>query len=112
MSLEEKIKKLNELEGLFVSSLLLQYNKNKHSLSVSYSSVLGLYDIYDIHEGVNQREESNHVKYRYKRKILTILVDQNYTWDSARTTSTDILRLPCEIEDVKVEFFEYSGRHK
>lgn len=105
MSLEEKIEELNKQDGFFVSSLHLNYNKNKHVLYITYGSLLGLFDIYDIKEGINEREETNHVKYQYHNKILTILVDKKYTWASARTTSTDILRLPDAIEDVNVEFF-------
>ena len=105
MSLEKITEELMNMEDIFKSGLSLNYDKIKHVLTVSYSSVFGLYDIYDIHEGINQRDETNHVKYKYKNKILTISVDKNYLWEYATTTSTDILRLPDEIEDVRVEFF-------
>ncbi len=105
MSLEKITEELMTVEEFFRAGLSLEYNKNKHVLTVSYSSVLGLYDIYDIHEGINQRDETNHVKYKYKNKILTISVDKNYLWEYATTSSSDILRLPDEIEDVRVEFF-------
>ncbi|MEK6858189.1 MAG: hypothetical protein AABX39_06395 [Nanoarchaeota archaeon] len=105
MSLEKITEELMNMEDIFKSGLSLNYDKIKHVLTVSYSSVFGLYDIYDIHEGINQREEANHVKYDYHNKILTILVDKNYLWEYATTSSSDILRLPDEIEDVKVEFF-------
>ncbi len=105
MSLEENILELNKQDGFFVSSLDLDYHKSKHVLYVTYASLFGLFDIYNIKEGINQREETNHVKYKYHHKTLTILVDKSYTWASARTTSTDILRLPDDLEDVKLEFF-------
>ena len=81
MSLEKITEELMNMEDIFKSGLSLNYDKIKHVLTVSYSSVFGLYDIYDIHEGINQRDETNHVKYKYKNKILTISVDKNYLWE-------------------------------
>lgn len=105
MSLEDKTEELMNVEEFFLSFLSLKYDKTKHILNVTYSSVFGLYDIYDIREGLNQREETNHVKYKYHNKILIISVDKDYLWEYATTTSSDILRLPDELEDIKIEFF-------
>ncbi len=109
MSLQEKIDKILELRkgnNNFLQSLSLNYVESRNVLAVSYCSIYGLYDIYDIKEGLNLREETNHVKYKYSNKILTILIDEEYLWGYASTTSTDILRLPRDIQDIKLEFFK------
>ncbi|MBI5065039.1 hypothetical protein HZA97_02275 [Candidatus Woesearchaeota archaeon] len=107
MSLKERINILlaeNTKGNVFLASLNLKYNEQKNVLVVEYGSLFGLHDIYDIKEGLNQREQSNHVKYEHKNKTLTMLIDKHYAWGASTTTSTDILRLPKETEDIKIKF--------
>ncbi|MBI4918550.1 hypothetical protein HY837_01360 [archaeon] len=110
MNLQEKIDEVLALRkgnNYFLQCFSLNYSDSKKVLAVSYCSIYGLYDIYDIKEGMNQREETNHVKYKYSNKTLTILVDEEYLWRASSTTSTDILRLPNDVQDIKLEFFNH-----